>query len=209
VGGAPRLAQAQLRSLERLRTVSRHHGLYLAGGGALAHHLGHRRSLDLDLFGPADLDLDVLRDELVATRSDVSVLSSTDATLRVFAGGVPIDFVRYRYPLLQPPVAGPGGHPTASIVDIAAMKLAAIARRGLMRDFWDLYAICATGIALGQCAHWYLQKFGRASSDLYHVARSLVYFADAEGGVRPLGMTGKRWSEIKRFFEREAPRLLD
>src|SRR5437899_2779036 len=40
-----------------------------------------------------------------------------------------------------PSVEGPHRFPIASLRDLAAMKLAAIASRGLRRDFWDLYEI--------------------------------------------------------------------
>lgn len=35
----------------------------------------------------------------------------------------------------------PGGFPLAGLRDLAAMKLSAIAKRGVRRDFWDLHEI--------------------------------------------------------------------
>jgi hypothetical protein len=89
------------------------------------------------------------------------------------------------------------------------MKLAAIARRGVRRDFWDLFVIARSGLALPQMARDYLQKFGRQESDLYHVLRALTYFADAESDpLLPRGMAPELWQQIKTYFEREAPKLL-
>ncbi len=49
------LAPAQRRVLGRLGPVLTARGYYLAGGTALALHLGHRRSVDLDWFTPEPL----------------------------------------------------------------------------------------------------------------------------------------------------------
>ena len=45
-----RLAKEQQHTLAQLKPVVAKDHLYLAGGTAIAHHLGHRRSMDLDLF---------------------------------------------------------------------------------------------------------------------------------------------------------------
>src|SRR5262249_45271504 len=99
--------------------------------------------------------------------------------------------------------------PVASLRDLAAMKLAAIARRGIRRDFWDLYAIAEAGLSLRDAAAAYVRKFQVAESDLYYVIRALTYFADAEKDpVVPPGLSRRRWEQIKRFFEAQAPDLL-
>lgn len=47
---ATRLAPEQLRALDQLRRIPSIEQFYLAGGSAIAWHLGHRQSVDLDLF---------------------------------------------------------------------------------------------------------------------------------------------------------------
>ena len=136
-------------------------------------------------------------------------MSSTDATIHLRAGGVLLDLVRYPYALLEPPVAGPGGMPVAGLLDLATMKLAAIARRGLRRDFWELYAIHDAGVSLSDAMTAYHERFGTAEADAYHVLRSLTYFDDAEAeAVFPAGLTEARWRRMKDFFVEEAPRQL-
>lgn len=55
------LATEQLRALDGLSELASVRRLYLAGGAAVAFHLGHRRSKDLDLFSDrATVDLDRL-----------------------------------------------------------------------------------------------------------------------------------------------------
>ena len=92
---------------------------------------------------------------------------------------------------------------------LGAMKLAAIATRGIRRDFWDAFVMAKNGHALAQMAADFRAKFGKEASDLYHVVRALTYFDDAEADpILPRGMTPKRWKEVRAFFTKEAPHLL-
>lgn len=211
MGKPSRVAQAQLRALDRLRSVEALADFYLAGGTAIAFHLGHRQSLDLDLFSKTlDVDLDAVRAAVMEALPSTKVLGATDASLRVRCDDTPVDIVRYAYPPLDPPTPGPSAFPVATLRDLATMKLAAVARRGIRRDFWDLEEIARHGLSLADAATAYLERFGVAEADLYHVLRALTFFDDAEREpVLPGGLTPKRWAEIKRFFQTEAPKLLE
>ena len=89
------------------------------------------------------------------------------------------------------------------------VKLAAISRRGLRRDFWDLFEALGTGLTLRECGDAYLQRFGVREADLYHVLRALTYFDDAEKDpIFPRGLDTVKWDAIKAFFRREAPKLV-
>jgi hypothetical protein len=205
------LPQNQRSALDNLKPLSERLGLYLAGGTALAFHLGHRVSRDLDLFslGP-DLDLTSARVEAAALNG-IEVLSLTDATLRFRASGVPVDIVRYPYPLLNATSQGPQGWATASVEDLATMKLSAVAQRGIRRDFWDLDEIFEQGgISLERALQSYQRRFGVRESDVYHVLRSLSYFDDAEKEtVMPDGLTSSKWEAIKASMSMRAVRALD
>jgi len=91
------------------------------------------------------------------------------------------------------------------------MKLAAIATRGIRRDFWDLHEILASGrCTLQQSMVDYATKFGVAESDLYHVLKALSWFDDAERDeVFPRGLTKGHWKTIVRYFELAARRELE
>jgi hypothetical protein len=210
MGGTAGLAPEQLAALDRIRVLKEASSLHLAGGSAVVFHFNHRRSEDLDLFSTsAELDFEAIRLAFGEVFPDLAIRASTDATLKVVMGDATIDIVRYPYPPLQPPVPGPGGFPVAGLRDLAAMKLAAISNRGIRRDFWDLFTIARSGVSLAEMTRDYLAKFGRQASDLYHVFRSLAYFADAElDPILPAMMTEDLWSEIKAYFEREVPRLI-
>lgn len=204
---AARVPSKQLRALGRLRSLPKIDRFYLAGGTAIAFHLRHRRSDDLDLFGPAKASFAPFKALAQTEPRLAQVVREGEATLKMEVDGVPIDVVRYPYPLLDPAIPGPAGFPVARLMDLATNKLAAIAKRGLRRDFWDLYVIVQSGISLQDACAAYVRRFGVAESDLYHVTMGLTWFEDAESVV-PSGMTSKLWSEIRGFFEREVPRLV-
>jgi hypothetical protein len=201
------LAPEQLCTLGRLRDLIRTKGLYLAGGVAVSLHVQHRLSLDLDLFSPTpEFDLERFRDEVVSTVRDAKVVGLTDATLRMEVDGALIDVVRYPYVLLEPPLPGPEGILVAGMLDLVAMKLAAVSQRGIRRDFWDLYEILNHGISFASALEAYCQRFGASHSDLYHVLRALTYFEDAERDtVYPRGLTLSYWLVIREYFEKTVP----
>ena len=210
MGKPPGLAEEQERTLERLKAVAALAGYYLGGGGAVAYHLGHRVSQDVDLFSEhGGMDLGELRTAIVTAVPEAKIIATSDVTLKLRVGGAALDVVNYRYPPLEPPAAGPAGFRVAGLLDLATMKLAAISGRGLRRDFWDLAVILHAGLSLRDAAAAYVRRFGVAEADLYHVMRALTYFDDADREpVFPRGLTSERWQAIKAFFRAEAPKLL-
>jgi len=210
VGKPTDLAKAQQSALARLSKVRALRQFYLAGGTAIAHHLGHRQSFDLDLFSlRPSVDLGSLARTLVRDLPGLEVLDETDAVLKVKLGETAIDVVCYPYAPLAQPETGPAGFAIAGLLDLAVMKLAAIASRGIRRDFWDLYEILQHGFTLREVGDAYLLHYKTSKTDLYHVARALTFFSDAEKDpALPAGLSPRRWGLIKRFFEKAAPLLL-
>jgi hypothetical protein len=205
MGAVSPLTPAQHRALARLSREHLLDDLYLAGGVGVALYLHHRRSVDLDFFSRRiDLDLDRTADRLAAIGAEIIEL--TDAAVSSVVESVPVDIVRYPYRLIGRLAHAPENTRLASLRDLAAMKLAAIARRGIRRDFWDLYEIVARGSAsLSTTLDDYARKFGRARADVYHVIRSLTWFEDAERDrVLPRGMTVAKWRAVRTWFETAA-----
>jgi hypothetical protein len=97
----------------------------------------------------------------------------------------------------------------ASVRDLGAMKLSAIATRGIRRDFWDAFVMARSGHSLARMAADYRTKFGKEASDLYHVLRALTYFDDAEGDpIFPRWHDAGALEDVRAYFAREGPRLL-
>jgi hypothetical protein len=200
------LTGAQQTVLELLSPVPEVRSFYLAGGTALALHLGHRRSRDFDLFRAKEF---VPQDLLAALRDvgELEVLQEAAGTLTVAVRAVPVSFFHYVYPLLRPLHDSPWGIGVADCEDIAAMKLAALAGRGSRKDFVDLYAYAKRVAPFEALFGRFREKYRGVRVDPYHLLRSLTYFEDAEAEAMPELLFPESWEEVKAFFRAEAARL--
>jgi nucleotidyltransferase AbiEii toxin of type IV toxin-antitoxin system len=191
----------QRNALHRLGTAVTERGFYLAGGTAVALHLGHRRSVDLDWFVREPMG-DPLA--LAAELQEIGIPFSTDraarGTLHGKVHGVRVTFLEYRYPVLEPLLAW-AEMPCrlAALRDLACMKLSAIAQRGSKKDFIDLYALLAKGFSLAAMLADYQEKF--AVTDLGHVRYALAYLDDAQRERTPRMLWPVTWREMRRAIE--------
>ncbi len=176
-------------------------GFYLAGGTALCMHIGHRRSHDLDLFRNDPFDADELARSLREVGVPLENVATSPATIHAAVEGVRTSLLRFPYPLLAPPEPSKSGVPVASVRDIAAMKIEAIASRGARRDFYDLYFICQFGFRLIDLLGDFDEKFKSSHPDRYHRIRAMTYFDDAEREPLPSLLRPAEWSEVRAFFE--------
>jgi hypothetical protein len=202
------LTDAQRDVLAGLTRLDGIDAFYLAGGTALALHLGHRRSIDFDFFTAGDFDAAVLRERLRGIFGDAPVRSQAPRTLYVELRGVTTSFFAYRYGLLDPPGPTPWRFGLAGLRDIAAMKLEAIAGRGSRKDFVDLYCLCRA-MPLREAFDCFSAKFAGTGADAYHRLRALTYFTDAEAQPLPEMLVPVNWADVRRFFETEARTLFE
>ena len=121
--------------LKDLQAIPELKNLRLVGGTSLALQLGHRISIDLDLFGSFDSSIPV---EMLLFNFKNVVKTGSNRFMQFFEiDGVKVDFVNYNYPWLDEPIIEEG-ITIASIDDIAAMKVNAIINRGTKKDFIDI-----------------------------------------------------------------------
>ncbi|HTM45455.1 MAG TPA: nucleotidyl transferase AbiEii/AbiGii toxin family protein, partial [Polyangiaceae bacterium] len=172
------LAPEQLRALDLLTKVPALAGYYLAGGTAIALHLHHRQSRDLDFFSLENsASIESMRQHLATELAQFSVISESEVTLSLLVANTPVDFVAYPYPTLEAPLETGQGCKVAGLKDLAVMKLAAVSKRGIRRDFWDLHEILTRSpLTLSESLSLYRKRFGLKQADSYHVLRSLTYF---------------------------------
>lgn len=200
------LTGAQQTVLELLSRIPEVRTFYLAGGTALALHLGHRRSRDFDFFRPKDFKPQDLAAH-IQNAGELQLLQETAGTLTVAIRGVPTSFFHYGYPLLRPLQETPWSIGLAHADDIAAMKLAALAGRGSRKDFVDLYFYCRDRAPLDDVFSFFKEKYQGLTVDPYHLLRSFTFFDEAETDVMPELLREGAWDEIKAFFRSEAARL--
>ena len=192
------ITERQREVLRRLGPAASALGFYLAGGTAIALHLGHRRSVDFDWFtaeplaDPLRLAQDLRERGLAFETGQVA-----PGTLHGTLSDVRVSFLAYRYPLLEPDVPWPDyGCRLASLDDLACMKLSAIAQRGAKKDFVDLYALGLRHRPLLDLLALYRRKY--ATGDTAHLLYALAYFDDAEAERMPIALWDLDWQAIKR-----------
>lgn len=148
----------------------------LVGGTSLALRMGHRKSVDLDLFTKDDFDLQELR-ELLVNKYDFQVSYEKGKTLKGFINNVKIDLIKYDYPQVCS-VETIEGIRFESIPDVIAMKLSAICDNGSrMKDFIDI-AFLSSKYSFDDMLKFYSTKF--PASNQMMLAKALVYFADID-----------------------------
>lgn len=177
---------------------------YLAGGTALAVHLGHRISVDLDFFTQEELEEKLLSADLHRL-SEFKEDGLSWRTVWGKIGETKFSLFYYKYPLLAQTHPFMGIH-LLDVKDIAAMKVAALGDRGTKRDFIDLYFL-SKKYSLDEILEFYNQKYGDLEDKTYHLIRSLDYFEDAEVDNLPKMLIPISWEEVKEFFHKESMRL--
>lgn len=196
------------KNVRALSTALRSFHFVLAGGTGLALHLGHRLSDDLDFFSEEPFSTESLYQEISAADLDALVLQEERGTLTVSVAGTKMSFFHYPYPLAEKKIKW-RGLSVAGVIDIAAMKLLAIAQRGAKRDFVDLYFI-GQDIPFRKIAENVVQRFGRNRINPVHLGKSLVYFVDAESDPDPRyrGRSRPAWKEVKQFFVKNVRQMV-
>jgi hypothetical protein len=178
--------------------------LRLVGGTSLALQLGHRNSMDIDMFGQMPTDSFELNN-ILNTIGRVSPLKKSPNIFIYLVNEIKVDLVNYPYPWIDEEV-NEDGLRLAGKKDIAAMKLSAITGRGSKKDFIDLYFLLKE-FSLKEMLQFYSQKYHDGSEFL--VLKSLTYFADAEKDEIPKMFKKVFWSEIKDAISKIVEKYLD
>jgi len=117
-----------------------HRSFYLVGGTAVALHIGHRRSIDFDLFTHAQLNKSRIKAKLMHIPfSQIPVFEDFDQ-LHLLINNVKLTFFSYPWSVLHPINVG-SIFSIPSLLSLAAMKAFALWRRAKWKDYVDLYFI--------------------------------------------------------------------
>lgn len=184
-----------LKQLQSLRILSE---MRLVGGTSLALQIGHRKSIDIDLFGNLSAEYENLIDEL-KTLGEVVPLKNSKNIHCFLINDIKVDIVNYKYKWLSNKITTDNIH-LATIEDIAAMKLNAIIGRGSKKDFIDLFFILKD-YSLATIMGFYTKKYNDGSTFL--VLKSLTYFNDAEDQEMPFMFNDITWQTVKNTIKKE------
>ncbi|MCI0542694.1 nucleotidyl transferase AbiEii/AbiGii toxin family protein [bacterium] len=179
---------------------------YLAGGTALAIHLGHRISIDLDFFTPEYFSTVTVKEELARLGSFEISSEDPEGTLNGSLDGVSVSFFKYPYENVYPLVPFHGIF-LADERDISAMKVDALSTRGNRKDFTDLYFLLQK-YRLSEIINFFETRYSRIKYNKLHILKSLTYFESAETDPPPTLMKDVSWDEIKRVVLNETKKII-
>jgi len=152
-------------------------------GTALALRLGHRSSEDFDFFANHSFAPDVLRKTIPHLRDAEMVQFEHDTLTAIVDRGGPVKVSFFGGLTLNrvqdPDVAPDNGIRVASLLDVAATKLATIQQRAQARDYEDIAAIIASGISLSEVLAAAIAVYGKHFNGALSL-KALTFFADGD-----------------------------
>jgi predicted nucleotidyltransferase component of viral defense system len=181
-------------------------GLALVGGTALSLHFGHRKSIDLDLFGypfQQDLIISELQREFVTDFTYSPTFGSKG--LFCFIRDIKVDLISFEHPLVRPLLVESGIRMLAP-EDLAAMKINAILSRANKKDFWDIHELLLH-FSVADLIDFHQKKYPNQLL-LISIPQALVYFEDAESSPNPICLKGLTWPMVKRSIQRKVNEFL-
>lgn len=133
------LTPEQIKILNILKIFSGNFGL--VGGTAIALHLGHRRSIDFDLFSEKEFKNTFLGNKIIKNGCKINnVIVSKEGEYTIIINRVKLTF--YHYPFkINYPERLPGYIKIPDLLTLAAMKIYALGYRAKWKDYVDLYFI--------------------------------------------------------------------
>ncbi|MCF2490414.1 nucleotidyl transferase AbiEii/AbiGii toxin family protein [Dyadobacter sp. CY347] len=172
---------------------------YLVGGTSLALQIGHRNSIDIDLFTNEPFDVEEVID-LLQVKFTIEVSSKKGNSLFTFINNVKTDFIRHNYALINAPIKEEGIS-FLSAADISAMKLNAIINSGKrLKDFVDIYFLLQQ-FSLNEMIGFFEIKYPHMNAVI--ALKSLSYFEDIDLEMDPPKLRAKLpLSQIKQRFEK-------
>jgi hypothetical protein len=150
---------------------------YLAGGTALALQLGHRESIDFDLFTSKSFNnLDIEKQLQDISENKRTVLIDKLDEYTVIENDVKFTFLRYPFDIKD--VNQIENIKVADELSIGAMKAYALGRRSKWKDYIDLY-ILLKKYSLGSLISKSKEIFGSLFSEKLFL-QQLAYYKDID-----------------------------
>lgn len=174
---------------------------YLVGGTAIALHLGHRRSIDFDLFTDHTFDPLRVRSRILRSYKIDQTISQGEGDLTISINKVRITFFHYPF-VIERLVNFDNIINIPDLLTLGAMKAFALGRRAKWKDYVDLYFILqkySFQELISKTVNIFKNEF---NEKLFRT--QLAYFEDIDYSESIEYITGqeKRDEYIKTFLER-------
>lgn len=170
------LSEKQLQLLPLIGQFRREY--YLAGGTAVALHIGHRRSIDFDLFKYSSLNHKKNISRISDFGLQYDVTRRVADQMNVTVSDVKVTFLEYPFPV-EAKTKFDNTIKIPELIDLAAMKAYALGRRSKWKDYVDLYFILKHYFSVDQISARASVIFDQLFSEKLFRAQ-LNYFEDID-----------------------------
>ena len=151
---------------------------YLVGGTAIALQLGHRQSIDFDLFKTRSINKRKIFSQIENQKLSCKNLYQESNQLHVLVNDVKLTFFEYGFEVPHP-VWFEKVISMPTLIDLAAMKAYALGRRAKWKDYVDLYLLLKNVCTLKEICIRSQQLFGELFSEKM-LRQQLCYFKDID-----------------------------
>lgn len=151
---------------------------YLVGGTAIALYLGHRQSVDFDMFKQGTINHKRNLERLSASGFTFQVTRRVTEQMNCLLNDVKVTFFQYPFDV---PATKKEGVPfrIPTLLDLAAMKAYALGRRSKWKDYVDLYFILTEHYTMERICVRATEIFGELFSEKMFRAQ-LSFFDDID-----------------------------
>lgn len=170
------LTPAQLELLPAVKLFSGKFGL--VGGTAIALYLGHRESIDFDLFSFEGFSNYAIKTKIQKRRAIDTVLVNKKGEYTFLIDGVKFTFFQFPYKINFSESFGDIVK-LPDILTLAALKAFALGRRAKWKDYVDLYFILKAGHTVSEITAKGLAIFGSEFNEKIFRTQ-LAYFDDID-----------------------------
>lgn len=170
------LNETQLTQLELLKNFKRE--FTLVGGTAIALQIGHRKSIDFDLFKSIPFSTQKVKSKLSEKNIRFSILFEDFDGVHLQINGVKWTFFYYPFEIKQSLIKIQAFN-MPDLLTLAAMKAYAIGRRSKWKDYVDLYLLLKKHFSLNEISEKAQQIFGDSfSKKMFKI--QLGYFVEMD-----------------------------
>ncbi len=196
------LSQLQSKYLNLISSFKKDY--YLVGGTAIALHLGHRTSIDFDLFCFKTIKRKSLKNNLEKQKIPYSVLHEDSDQLHIMVEGVKITFFNFPFEV-EHKLKFENYITMPTLLDLAAMKAFALGGRAKWKDYTDLYFIFKNGCSMKDIE----KRANEIFSDKFNFKlfkQQLAYFEDIDFSepIIYIGQDRPTEIQIKAFLTEQA-----
>ncbi|KKS42399.1 MAG: hypothetical protein UV02_C0015G0003 [Candidatus Kuenenbacteria bacterium GW2011_GWA2_42_15] len=170
------LTKEQSELLPVVKSFSKNFGM--VGGTAIALHIGHRHSIDFDLFTDKSFDNNVIKRKISKQARVDKLLYTTTDQFNLIVNNVKVTFFKYDFKIdygqkLDDIIKIP------DLLTLSAMKAYALGMRAKWKDYVDLYFIIKEHYSIDKITKKAKQIFGKEFNERMFRTQ-LSYFDDVD-----------------------------